>query len=467
MAARLYRNGAVRQRLTEFLGGEDLDHSTALYVAQSDGCQFDRKNLLVPSEIQRLMSRDLDIARSLADSASLLFHLDIEYVNFDSAVDAYIEPWHAFSLQEPVVHTIERLLLEWGIRPLHIITGQGHHFAWRVDKASALVSRIAALVPAPELLPGLEARVPQILRGRIDDTSQRAFGAMALLMEYVAQKAMKESARRAAIPVEITAVGVGPGLTGRREIISIDISEYGDPLHTRVIRMPFTHYLKPAMTRLTDNPGLRERIGSVQTIPLHEMDVRQALEVRHDEDKVRELAARACVRIPEQAHGTEKLLEEYMASRLRRFHEYYYSDVHDPEECWPETYHRVPPGNFPPCLRELVQNPNDRLLKPAVMQLVTRCLLAQDWHPRHVAGFIRSRFEDPSHRWGVRWDDYDPATRADFYTRLFAGLYETGLDSLVDFNCTSTREKGFCCSPPDAGACLEPMRQKLQAKQPP
>jgi hypothetical protein len=78
--------------------------------------------------------------------------------------------------------------------------------------------------------------------------------------------------------------------------------------------------------------------------------------------------------------------------------------------------------------------------------------MAEGWHPRHVAGLIRSKFENPEHGWGVNWGDYEAGTRADFYTRLFAGLWATGVDELVDFNCVSTREKGFCIGPP-VGEC--------------
>lgn len=66
--------------------------------------------------------------------------------------------------------------------------------------------------------------------------------------------------------------------------------------------------------------------------------------------------------------------------------------------------------------------------------------------------------------WQTYWEDYEPGTRADFYTRLFAGLHLTGVDRLVDFNCTSTREKGLC-QPPSQGSCeLETARSKLLEK---
>ncbi|HYF37467.1 MAG TPA: hypothetical protein VD994_19350, partial [Prosthecobacter sp.] len=402
----------------------------------------------------------LDIARSLADSRSLLFHLDLEYVNFDSPAEAYLDPLRTFELQEPVVRVIERLLLKWGIRPLHILTGQGHHFAWRIDQDTELARRLARLEPAPEFRVDRN-QMPPLCSHWIEDSTQRAFGAQSLLLEYMAHLIKQEAGPITQVPVEITAVHVGPGATGMREIISIDISEYGDPLHTRMIRQPFTYYLKPWMPGPVSQSERRDQIPLTRVVPLHEMDVHLALQVRQSEAEVRELARRACVRIPEQSYGTVKLLDEYLTSPLRRFHTFFYSDRHDPKEKWPETYDHTPEQLFPPCMRMLVQHPNDLLLKPAGMQLITRCLLARGWHPRHIAGYIRSKFENPDFGWGIRWGDYSADIRADFYTRIFAGLRATGLDALVDFNCTSTREKGFCYSPPDAGACLTPLRQTL------
>ena len=184
----VYADPAVRSRLIEFLGGDTLDHAAAAYVTQSDGCQFDRRQLRPPLELDHFLTNELDIARSLADSASFLLHLDVEYVNFDSPAEAYLDPWRTFDLQEPVVRVIETLLLQWGIRPLHPITGQGHHFVWRISRASELAGRIAALCPAPELLDACQERVPPELRVVIDREAQRAFATISLLMEHMAHR---------------------------------------------------------------------------------------------------------------------------------------------------------------------------------------------------------------------------------------------------------------------------------------
>ncbi|MFZ2280361.1 MAG: hypothetical protein WAW39_21360 [Prosthecobacter sp.] len=455
---------AVRQRLVEFLGGDSLDHATAVFLTHTDGCPYDRRELRPPAELDWFLERDMDIARSVADSESHLFHLDVEYVNFDSPAEAFVDPWRCFELQEPVVRVIESLLLEWGIQPLHLITGQGHHFVWRIRRSSDIAARITALCPSPELIAPCMERVPPILSGGIGPADQASFAAIALLVEFVAHRIKEKAAPLSALPVEITAVHVGPCATAQREMISIDISEYGDPLHTRTIRMPFTNYRKPWMTGIASRLRLEDELPAIRSIPLHEMDYRQAIKVRQVKEDMLDLAQRACVRIPLQEEGTHHLLEHYLASRLRRFHEFYYSTQHDPKERWHETYDKTPLTVLPHCVRHLLEFPNDLLLKPAGMQLVTRCLLAQGWHPRHIAGLIRSKFEDPSHGWGIDWSDYEAGTRADFYTRLFACLHLTGLDRLVDLNCTSTREKGFCF-PPTQGSCdLEPTRQQLLAK---
>jgi sugar phosphate isomerase/epimerase len=267
----------------------------------------------------------------------------------------------------------------------------------------------------------------------------------------------------AALPIEITAVHVGPSASNQREIISLDISEYGDPLHTRTVRMPFTNYLKPWVVNFAREHGLEGKLLPIRTIPLHEINIQQAIQMRQVDQEVIDLARRASVRIPEQPEGTARLLEDYLTSHLRRFHQRFYADRHDAKERWHETYDRTPLHIFPPCARHIATWPNDLLLKPAGMQLITRCLLAAGWHPRHIAGFIRSKVENPAFNWGVNWSDYVPALRADLYTRVFAGLYDTGLDELVDFNCTSTREKGFCFPPADGDCSLEPIVHKLLA----
>jgi hypothetical protein len=64
-----------------------------------------------------------------------------------------------------------------------------------------------------------------------------------------------------------------------------------------------------------------------------------------------------------------------------------------------------------------------------VLKHLTHVMRAKGWHPRHIAGLVRSKYER-DHGWGRQWYVYDAATRSDFYIRLFAGLMERGSGSL-------------------------------------
>ncbi|MBM3862662.1 MAG: hypothetical protein FJ385_01740 [Verrucomicrobia bacterium] len=177
------------------------------------------------------------------------------------------------------------------------------------------------------------------------------------------------------------------------------------------------------------------------------MGIRELIERRHRPDVVLDLAKRAGVTIPVQDAGMEKLLDSYRKSGLATFHRWFYSRGHGWHPACGSEVDDAAVCALPPCARHVLGHPNDLLLNPSGMQLVTRCLLAAGWHPRSIAGLITSRFQDPAHDWRGQWDHYDPAVRADFYVRLFAGEIDQRLELGVDFNCVSQQEKGFCWHP--------------------
>lgn len=434
----------ARRRILEYLGEAGGKGPSCVFLARCDAenpARIERRPL---ADLDALLAEGGSLARSLYDTRSLLLHLDIEAVNHDAPAANFTDPWRAFRLQEPVVTAIEELLSGWGIRPLHLVTGQGHHFVWRILRESPVGRRLAHLVPST-------------------GTGERegVYAHLGMMMEYLAHRIKAASQDQAEVPVEITALHVVPGPSGQRELVSIDTSEYGDPIDSRIIRVPFTRYLKPWRTGLARRYAVEDEIGPCITIPLHEMDVMQALKVRQDPADVAHLARRCTTAIPEQARGTDGLLDEYLASPLRAFHGRFYEASHDPRERWPETYARTPLATLPGCVRHLLLNPFDRLLKPSGIRLVTRCLLAQGWHPRHIAGLIRSKFEDPAHGWGDHWTGYDPGYRSDFYARLFAGQIATGLDPLDDLACPAELARAFCR--PAEGPCdLAPFRRAIQ-----
>ena len=93
----------------EFLGGDDDSNTTAVYLTHTDGCRVQSELMQGIESLPVLMEKGLDIDRSLLDNSSLLVHLDIEYVNFDSPAECYLNPERSFALQEPVIAVIEEI----------------------------------------------------------------------------------------------------------------------------------------------------------------------------------------------------------------------------------------------------------------------------------------------------------------------------------------------------------------------
>jgi hypothetical protein len=438
MAADYNTDPGVQARLREFLGGRCLEEMTAHFISGESGTAH-WFNPVAPAMLKQFPVGDRELARSLWDRQSLLVDLDMECVNFDSPLEAYRFPERTFSIQRPVVDAIEELLASYGIVPLHLISGRGHHFLWRLDIRSEVVGILAQLGRLPPTVDGKYRELQAPNRERVAKDIAAAFGGVGLVMEFFAHRVLETVASRCEVPLQLTAVEVGP-VRGRREIVSLDLSEYGDPLHTRTVRTPFSAYL--THLRLQSGQAGR-RLSKLFVVPLSDMTLKQAIETRSDPDKVRLLARRASTQIPEQERGMESLVAAYRSSSLAQFHDYFYNAVHDPPERWQDGYDRTPLDTLPKCAAHILRYPNDLLLRPAGIQHVARTLTAAGWHPRHIAGLIRSKYER-DFGWGSYWYVYDAALRADFYTRLFTGLIANGLDPLVDYNCKSTQEKGYC-----------------------
>jgi len=440
-AEEYYKSADVRGRVREFLGRDSLGRATCCYLTKGETAALHIHERHPVRDLDSLFDEGAEIARSLWDSTSLIADLDVEYVNFDRPAEAYVNPDRAFELQAPVQTTIERLLSGYGIVPLHLLSGRGHHFTWRIQQNSRAFLRLAELGHGPPSLWKTTAELRAPDGGSASPELARAFAGLGLVMEFLAHRIKEIAAPATRIPVELTAVEVGLSDRGR-EMISVDISEYGDPLPARMLRVPFSVYLKPWQQRGLIADELLDEMKPLFLIPLHDMSVQEALPYMRSPERAAKLASAMHTDIPNASSETERLIADYETSSLRQFHDDFYSQEHEPPERWPRTYDRTPLDGWPACGRLIVEQPNDLLLRPSCIQRVVRILLALGWHPRHIAGFICSKYER-DFGW-TQFTDCDPATRADFYVRVFAGLFVTGRDDLVDFNCTSAREQGLC-----------------------
>jgi hypothetical protein len=142
-------------------------------------------------------------------------------------------------------------------------------------------------------------------------------------------------------------------------------------------------------------------------------------------------------------------------------HEWFYSEEHDRPEDWPGTYDVMDLEVVPPSVRKILSEPNDLLQKPSSLRHLVRVLLALGWHPRHISGLVRSKYER-DYGWGNQWSYYDAGTRSDFYCRIFTDLILAGLDDLSNFELPALRRMREAAREWDED--YEPFRRSLKRR---
>jgi hypothetical protein len=427
-----YATPDVRVRMIESLGGPTLEDATCYYIGRCFDTIKPGFCMQKPRDLDLFWRNEWDVARSLWDRKWLFVDLDIEYVNFDFPAEPFLDYRRCFALQEPILHAIEGVFGEAGIQPLHTVTGRGHHFGWMVDPASRAFQSLERIGRVPPALQCTYA-APQPPDGEpVDPALGRAFAGLGLVIEYVAHRIIEQAQPLCSIPILPEAVEMGPQDRGKETIV-LDISEYGDPLHTRAVRMPFSLYLKPWLHTDILTPEIEGRVPVMVMVPAGGRETEAVTPIMRDLGKASQWASEVSSVFPDCSAGTERLVARYLHSEVRRFHDEYYSVEPEPAEQWPSTYDRVTLEGLTPMARYALENPNDVLLRPDFVRQIVAGLLERGWHPRHIAGLIRSKYER-DYRWLNLWYIYDAGTRADFHTRVLAGMIRLGRDpAIADF----------------------------------
>ena len=138
--------------------------------------------------------------------------------------------------------------------------------------------------------------------------------------------------------------------------------------------------------------------------------------------------------IPESSDGVERVIASYKRSDLFKFHNDFDRTQHDSPNRWSETYDKY--HSQDQRAEQILMNPAPALLKPNNIQYLTRRLMAEGWHPKHIAGLIRSKYER-DYGWGKKeggnfnFHKYDACAHANKWVRFYGGLISTGLDSRI------------------------------------
>jgi hypothetical protein len=357
-----------------------------------------------------LLEDGADVARGLGDDRGSLVLLDIDYVNHDDPAESYRDPELCFETLEPVCGAAEAWFHSYGLRPLVVMTRQGYHLVGRIvldSRAQELLvsmGRIGDPLKAKYLQHGLERTNALKLGG--------AHEAIGRLLEYASHRIV-ERLKEGGFDEPVRLADVPPKGGGR--FVCLDLSAYADPLYLRFVRTAYSSHQKAIVTGLTVPEPF------TLNLPRRGRTVAECLRARRDPQEATELAEEDHADIP--AFGSEPVLrwiEDYRRSDLSSFHEFFHRGWHDDPEEWHRTYDRLEAACLAPEAGRSLLNPNPELLKPSGMLSVLIDLRRKGWHPRSIAGLIRSKFER-DHGWGDYWYRYDAAARADFYVRVLGG----------------------------------------------
>lgn len=407
-----YRSAAVRARILEYCG-DDREGLTSWGLAGFGGvrglAQEDGSPVPLSSrELGKLLEEGADVTRCLGDDRGSLVLLDIDYVNHDDRAEAYRDPGICFQALEPTYRATLGFLRSYGLRPLTLMTGRGYHVVGLVPAGTSAHEALVAMGNIGQPLAGKYRSLPNrpsILR------MGRAHEAIGRLLEYLAHSVIEQVRDRSEVPVALA------DLPPRRggAFVCLDLSAYADPLDLRYSRAAFSSHQKARLF------GLSTRSPVAICVPRRARSWSTLVRAHLNPDEAVELATEGPMDIPRfSPQGVLRWVADYRQSRLRSFHDFFYLGWHDDPAEWPRTYDRLDLSSLSPDVGLTLKRPNPALLKPSRMRALLVELWRKGWHPRSIAGLIRSRFER-DYGWGSYWYRYDAASRADFYARVLGG----------------------------------------------
>ncbi len=460
-----YRHPAVRERIQEFCGGERFTCEYLVGFGEYLARNGYRRPLRLTNrqdDLSGLMEEGLDLFRSVWDKKSTLAVWDVEYFNLDTWHGIYRDQLVHFDLMEPVYRAIESILTEYGIPHLNDSTSSGYHFISRIPFSNPVHRKLerigrteTSLLEKCALVPGNDNKRTRPLPAR----AARGYSGIGRLHEFLSHLIIRRTRKESPLPVTISDAAVGRMARGR-EGMSLDITQYADPLYMRDIRTTFSTHQKHKVYVGKVGERLARALPVYATVPRNDLSVRELFTIRRDLRRAARYAAKCSGAIPDASTGWEKVIKDYRASSLFAFHREFDASAHEPPASWPHTYWRLDLGSLPPCAASSIKNVYWGLLNPTSIQNLCRVLFSAGWHPKHIAGLIRSYYETRQ-EWNTDWRKYHAETRANFWSRVYCGLIATGTDTLDDFNCVTHQARGYCVLP-HCGFSLEDCAEKIR-----
>ncbi len=407
----MFEHPFVREKILDYFRGDRKGKISAGYILGLPvGVNGDERFSSPEEDLSWVWSGGYKIFRSLFDTENILCPFFLKY---SPSSKIYSEE-DIFSFLEPAYKSVRDLFYKFGLEPLPLMIDQGYLFISRTSLNSRAVRDLEKIGNITDTLKGRYSVSMGKRHRSIPIYQGRAHEGLSRIMEYFAHRAIKDIRKRTSKPIYLYE-SFQKTSDRATEAFHIDLNIYSDPLYLKVIDTPFSFSLNSKNEKSYVLP--RDSFTNLD----------QLLRIRKDTALMEEYLKNIDTLIPDCNLGLRNLIRSYKASRLYQFHKSFDSIEHDAYWDWKNTYDKYSGDSIPGYVTNMIKNPNPALLNLANIQLLTKVLMRDNWHPKHVAGLIRSKYER-NHGWGSLWYEYDASTRANFFVRLVAGLLVDGTD---------------------------------------
>ncbi len=392
-----YPHPAFKERILEYIPDSVYLVGFGKYLEKN---HFQTFKSVRPTLLDWMLEKNLDGFTSVWQKNCYLIVLDLEYYNPKDYSEPFNQEESVFQRMEPFCSSVEKVLDQYGIEYIKLMTGQGYHYASKIKEGSPVFGLMDKFGKASEITHSRNPDVP-CSHNRVHDASGK-------LMEFLYSK-VNEIYEGHLQPKDIR-------LDNSMMVLDLDL--WADPLFMRDVRLAFSSHQKHIMKKYIDRMGSDWCANNVPTgysIPAEGLSLEERIKIRRNRKLVTELAKSSNVTIPYGDPGWLKMYEEYMGSKLFRIH---------------GNWDKLNMRDFPSMDKGLVPDSIDHILEDSTkirwseIKIICDRAFREGIEPMSVARFFYDLFTE-HFQWKLHWVEYDPEMRAKYWVRLFHGMSET------------------------------------------
>jgi len=473
-----YHNSIIKDRLQNFFSGCDW-FLTAGSQYSRDPCWGDDPPVRVYdiSEFDERLGDGPDVFRPIISRHGVLGVFDLEYYNTRNKELLFLPlrremsdipekfGFHDLVFREYLEPVYQRISSALGDETIADMTWSGYHFLTEIKRESPVYNKLlmlgwhlrdknaeGPLMPnnqemaikmainirclEPQLIAAYSAIDEADIKRRVPTTIADGvvYTMFGRILEYLCHCVISDTQKEIDVPITIC--------DSADQGISLDISQYGDPVYMRIIRSAFSSWDKHNMNGfVSDLVGEAPFLDVVRKYGKFENNnLPELFELARDYESSIEYAKNFSGKIPAAGTRIFNLALQYENSLLRRFHKDFDDVEHDPDN---STYMLAEfDERFDARARQLMAAPNPELMQPKNLKWFSEHLLLHGINSKHIGGIIAARYEAEDKGWKQKyWSKYLTRTRANFWARVYCGLDNCRINDCFSAKNNSISEK--------------------------